>query len=313
MQKKTLSEFNILKGIGIFLVVLGHAGSVDASVINVIFSFHMPLFFFVSGFFFKETSLKDFFEKKGKRILIPYIAFSLLSFLIYFIPNYKHSKFNFLDFFYGTFLGVSDGFYLSWNIVLWFLPALFLLNLVYLLLAKFKMKFLLIVLIALGVYFKNEEAKILPFHLISVLLSLPFFIAGNFLKQHYEILNKYLKNWMFVLFLIVGVFIANANSTTPDLRINLIGNPFVFYSASVMLIFATLLLSRLINENKIVEWLGNNSLLIMCIHLKFLFIAKFILLKLGIDNGFLFSLLLMPILYFPIILIKKYLPFLEGK
>lgn len=313
MQKQTLSEFNVLKGIGIFLVVLGHAGSLNESVVNVIFSFHMPLFFFVSGFFFKETTLKEFFVKKGKRILVPYIAFSFLSFLIYFIPNYKHSKFNFFDFFYGTFLGVSDGFYLSWNIVLWFLPALFLLNLIYLLVTKAKMNFLLVVLFAIGIYFKNDETKILPFHLISALLSLPFFVIGNYLKQYYEVLNKYLKNWMFVLLLILGVFIANSNSIIPDLRINLIGNSIVFYLASILLIFATLLLSRLIKEHKILEWLGNNSLLIMCLHLKLFFIAKFVLLKICVDNGFLFSLLLMPILYFPILLIKKYLPFLEGK
>lgn len=313
MGKTIFNEFNILKGIGIFLVVLGHAGSVNENIINVIFSFHMPLFFFVSGFFFKETTLKDFLVKKGKRILIPYIAFSFLSFLLYYIPNYTHSKFNLLDFFYGTFLGISDGFYLSWNIALWFLPALFFLNLIYLLLMKIKMKFLIIVLFLVGIYFRNEETEILPFHIIAVLLALPFFVFGNYLKQYYVTLNKCFKDWIFVPLLVLGIFIVCLNSFIPDLRVNLIGNPFVFYLASFILIIATLFLSRLIKENKPLQWLGDNSLLIMCLHLKFLFIAKLILLKLGFDNGFLFSLFLMPILYLPIILIKKYLPFLEGK
>lgn len=313
MGKTIFNEFNILKGIGIFLVILGHVGGVSENISNVIFSFHMPLFFFVSGFFFKETTLKAFLFKKGKRILIPYIAFSFLSFLMYYIPNYNDSKFNFFDFFYGTFLGISDGFYLSWNIVLWFLPALFLLNLIYLLLEKIKKKFLIIVLFIVGIYFRNDETKILPFHLISVLLSLPFFVFGNYLKHYYFTLNKYCKDWMFIVLLILGIFMVSLNTLKPDLRVNLIGNVFVFYLASFILITATLLLSRLINKNKILEWLGNNSLLIMCLHLKFLFIAKFVLLKVGLDDGFLISLLLLGILYFPIILIKKYLPFLEGK
>lgn len=311
MGKIIFNEFNILKGIGIFLVILGHAGSVNGNIINVIFSFHMPLFFFISGFFFKETTLKDFLVKKGKRILIPYALFSFLSFLIYFIPNYNNSKFNFFDFFYGTFLGVSDGFYLSWNIVLWFLPALFLLNFIYLLLIK--MRFLIIAFVIVGLYFSNDETKILPFHLISVLLSLPFFILGNYFKQYYLIVGNYFKNWMFIPLSIIGIYLVSLNVLKPDLRVNLIGNPFIFYSASLLLILASLFLSRLLQKNKILQWLGENSLLIMCLHLKFLFIARFILLKFGVDNGFLTSLILIPILYFPIIIIKKYLPILEGK
>lgn len=51
-----------IKAVGIFLVILGHHQTVFT---QWIFSFHMPLFFFLSGIFHKNySSYKVFFEKK---------------------------------------------------------------------------------------------------------------------------------------------------------------------------------------------------------------------------------------------------------
>ena len=45
---------DIVKGIGIFLVVLGHQNTI---LTQEIYSFHMPLFFFLSGIFIKIITL----------------------------------------------------------------------------------------------------------------------------------------------------------------------------------------------------------------------------------------------------------------
>ena len=56
-MNKRSSEFDILKGIGILLVIIGHVcdylmiGGGWANWHRIIYSFHMPLFFFVSGYF----------------------------------------------------------------------------------------------------------------------------------------------------------------------------------------------------------------------------------------------------------------------
>lgn len=66
---------DIIKGIGIILMVVGHSGSPDY-VHDIIYTFHMPLFFIASGWFFSERNLEDskgFVMRKLKNIYLPYI------------------------------------------------------------------------------------------------------------------------------------------------------------------------------------------------------------------------------------------------
>lgn len=70
-------QFDLLKGIGIILVLIGHA---DCSrlVFCDLYLFHMPLFFLASGCFFKrreDESFKARLRKQAKRLLVPYLAF----------------------------------------------------------------------------------------------------------------------------------------------------------------------------------------------------------------------------------------------
>lgn len=62
---------DVLKGIGIILVVIGHSGCPNL-LKDFIYSFHMPLFFIASGYFFNENYLeskKKYFEKKYKAFI----------------------------------------------------------------------------------------------------------------------------------------------------------------------------------------------------------------------------------------------------
>ena len=76
---------DILKGLAIFFVVLGHMPYTNESSIlkTWIYSFHMPLFFVLSGFTagisLKHSSLLDFFKKRSRSVLLPYIVWCLLS------------------------------------------------------------------------------------------------------------------------------------------------------------------------------------------------------------------------------------------
>ncbi|HLC15852.1 MAG TPA: acyltransferase family protein, partial [Thermodesulfovibrionia bacterium] len=76
-----------LKAIGIFFVVFGHTVGIEARVRDYIFSFHMPLFFFISGFLLKKKHLEmpyvSFLIKKGKELLTPYFVFGFLSYLFW--------------------------------------------------------------------------------------------------------------------------------------------------------------------------------------------------------------------------------------
>ena len=87
MEDKRLDYLDYSKGIAIILVVLGHICS-GGNIKTYIYSFHMPLFFITSGYLFNYSnvkSLKEFINKKAKAYLIPYITFSIINILGYYL------------------------------------------------------------------------------------------------------------------------------------------------------------------------------------------------------------------------------------
>ena len=80
----TVKESHIVtltKAMGIILMVLAHAMSPENIVWRIIYTFHMPLFFIMSGYCFKEKYLDDvkqFVLQKIKGIYVPFVAFSLV-------------------------------------------------------------------------------------------------------------------------------------------------------------------------------------------------------------------------------------------
>ena len=71
----------IAKAMGILLMVIGHSGCPQV-LFRIIYLFHMPLFFFCSGIFYKEISNKDsgslFMKKRIMGLYIPFVKWSLL-------------------------------------------------------------------------------------------------------------------------------------------------------------------------------------------------------------------------------------------
>lgn len=68
---------DVCKGIAIVLMVIGHSGC-PLWLSNFIYSFHMPLFFFFSGYFFTPPpSYKIYLIRKVNNLYIPYLKWSL--------------------------------------------------------------------------------------------------------------------------------------------------------------------------------------------------------------------------------------------
>src|SRR5688500_482902 len=83
-MSKRIEYLDIAKGIGILLVVLGHNDFevISLFVQRLIYSFHMPLFFFLSGYFLNTAvPFFDFIKKRFNALLKP---FFFTIFLIYF-------------------------------------------------------------------------------------------------------------------------------------------------------------------------------------------------------------------------------------
>lgn len=63
------------KAIGIYLVVVGHCTFTNTNIEGFIYTFHMPLFFLISGFLYKKEKLSItlYLKKLTNRLLVPYL------------------------------------------------------------------------------------------------------------------------------------------------------------------------------------------------------------------------------------------------
>src|SRR5215212_9198602 len=127
-MSKRIEYIDIARGMGILLVVMGHNdfGYISPFFYKLIYSFHMPLFFFLSGYFFNTAvAFRDFFKKRFHAIMKPYY-FTI--FLICFISlsfgkmGFQTALTRIIKSLYGA------GYYLDW-VQLWFLPHLFVVSL----------------------------------------------------------------------------------------------------------------------------------------------------------------------------------------
>ena len=76
---------DLTKGIAIFLMVCGHTG-LPGALSNWIWSFHMPLFMMISGFFagnIAKYSFGKFLKKKFIQLIFPCIIYGFLCSYIY--------------------------------------------------------------------------------------------------------------------------------------------------------------------------------------------------------------------------------------
>lgn len=70
---------DLARGIGVILVILGHTSQLSSIFIEWIYSFHIPLFFWISGCFFRDApNITLYVKKKAKALLWPYILYSLI-------------------------------------------------------------------------------------------------------------------------------------------------------------------------------------------------------------------------------------------
>lgn len=79
-MSKRIDQMDILKALAIIAVVIGHSGS-PSPIYNFIYLYHMPLFFFISGYFYKNEYSNDIsllIKKRIKSLYIPFVAYEVL-------------------------------------------------------------------------------------------------------------------------------------------------------------------------------------------------------------------------------------------
>jgi acyltransferase len=182
------------KTIGIWLVVFGHLPGNDVAVMEFIYAFHMPLFFFLSGYLAKSRSVVDTVKSGVVRLLIPYAIYYLLTWAWwYFFGFLRHpGLFDHSQHFQGAFVQPLFGFLFGVgystsiskisNPSLWFLVGLFNTSVIFSMLDLLRSrleKFVMVALISCVPYVLSTSGVDLLFSLDSALMALPFYALGK--------------------------------------------------------------------------------------------------------------------------------------
>ena len=131
-MKEKIAEISFLHVFAILLVVLGHSFyQTNSLIVDWMYQFHVPLFFFVSGYLFnvsvngKPLQPHIFLSRKAVRLLLPYFALSTLLF----VPKVLLSQFMVrpIQANWSEYVLMLIYPYRNVNGSYWFLPTLFLL------------------------------------------------------------------------------------------------------------------------------------------------------------------------------------------
>lgn len=198
-----LAYLDDAKAFGIWLMVLGHY-AVPETLHRVIYSFHMPLFFVISGMFFRPLKpLTENLRGAVKTILLPYLLLSIINLSICWIHPYLHPELYygmagwrmFTSAVFGIFLGVDQVTPYSYMPVgpLWFLVAMFLCRVICAMLYKwlrneYISSIMVLLVAALGICLSPSNL----FSIKSAAMALPFYVMGFLIaKVDYKRLDKY--------------------------------------------------------------------------------------------------------------------------
>lgn len=288
MKEKRLAYIDMVKGVGIILVVLGHSTYVSEGVLTWLASFHMPLFFIVSGILFahRNSEREPFGAYVKKRLLgmmVPYFWFSLIYILIDYYYLYAHPEIMSQEFIRSAILQALSLYGIS---VLWFLPAIFLGEICFYGLVQKCAPWLLGLIgfifawvPSLGMkliqtYVNMEESPAVTWFGNLLIALLRVFPAVVFLLIGYGIytwigrmhLKPCLEVWTGIGCLFLNCAVSFANGRV-DMHFLVFNNVFYFYLGACSAALGLLLIFRHVKPLWLLGFLGSNSLVVMLTHL----------------------------------------------
>lgn len=311
LETKRIDWVDVAKGITILLMVAGHT-SIPETISKYIWSFHMPLFFFVSGVFYSEKKYKTFsslFKRRLFTLLVPYVFFSVVVMLGY----------------QGTVYWNPKELYLGWNgYALWFIPVLFMSEMLLYPFAKYIEKPIIKITIIILMLCLSKLLALLDIYLPFKIEAVP--LASSFLFMGY-ILKDFSKKYLFPIWLILIAFLVSValSQILPktDVAQNEIGWVIPNYINAIVGIFFVMQLSRLllsysINKfvNQFLLWSGKNTLFILAFSQLFNYWILVVLdmVKCPHIIGLLLRYVLLFItIYVVSVILDRYVPFMVGK
>lgn len=270
------------------LVIIGHALGRNY---QLIYSFHMPLFFIMTGYFvngneYSKDYLLKYTKKNFRRLLVPYfftMAIACLYGLIQAICKADYSYF--MRPFLSTLWLGADGYMTNYGIIttnfLWFIVALFWSREIFYLIQwgvvrmnpKYKDIIILVtcVLLSFTISLMKHNFRIpaLPLSILQGINALVFYGLGFFLRKYNVPIGM---KFFCVLCWILAVVYGRIDMMDCIYKIfpldilGALGATIVIYNFSALMVKLLKQTHVLYNLIKFLQWIGLNAMLILCMH-----------------------------------------------
>lgn len=288
---KRLAWADSIKGIAIWLMVFCHANVSNEFLLTFIYMFHMPVFFIISGYFAHgDVSFGTGLKRAFRKLMIPYFIYSILGFAICWVSPYLHPELyegldGFSAIFKAAFVGMlrMDDSITSFSIMpqgcLWFLVALFVCKLLWMLILLLWNHSKLLLVFPLGLMITIGICHPTWFSLDSAVFAFPFYVVGVLMRKK-QLLSLYLKNntsklmaliLSIIYMLTFGMLNGKVNIDSCEFGDNLM----LFYIGGIAGFFACYSAAELLlNKIKLLSEIGKVSLTILGTHLFVCIIGK---------------------------------------
>ncbi|MHB8125744.1 MAG: acyltransferase family protein [Desulfitobacteriaceae bacterium] len=274
---------DILKGLGILTVVWGHSGSRNGFIV---FWFHMPLFFLLSGYLYQfkpEQTWLVYVWRKIRHLLIPYLFYlSLLTLIMSGINIWRGQRVGQLlsENWKALLLGGSllEGIYATF----WFITCLFFVQILFDYLCRRVNSVFFKALILIGCYLiaywesRYFEGVFVPWNMDVSLFAIVFYGIGHFIKQSKVLEKANRRNIIIgVSLVIVLSFVYMYSNRLLDYGLDMKHRQYYYFGTNLLvpltitllLINLSMIFTRWSLINNVFTRLGKAAMTIMYLHI----------------------------------------------
>lgn len=275
-KTKRIEWIDVLRFLGIFSIFLSHLEEPAGYFLPFGYRYQTPLFFFIAGAMQNlastDTNFVEHFRKKFKGIMLPYFFFGLVSIIIIFFQGNANAGL-LVKTVVQYLLGIRNQLFAP---ILWFLPCIFVMSILFYLLKKSVKNRWLILLIGIGLFVVSET--LLPhrpilkpswfWNIDSVLYYFVYYTLGYAVFPYVQKLLSSRFVWAHVGFIISAVlatFYALALLAGKNLTAMLFSNvpnsgPTVRMIGTIILIWFSIFLAQIFVSIPLLQKIGRNTL-----------------------------------------------------
>ena len=268
--------------------------------------FFMFWFFFKSGMFYKQKTTKDCVIRGGKKLLYPFIIFSLLGYIIHTIVIYMSGDRNWMHYLLTPIKELLLGGSIGGNDVLWFLTSLFMVQFLHNELMKQKVQIPYIAIGGIIVAFLCHLIHIeKPAYLANVSIGISLYTLGYLWKEK----QFYKKYASMAIILYLGIMMICPSHI--DLRTNTLYGNSIYILAILFSISGCIVINnffRYLPKLKFINYIGKNSMLYYVTHMLILELVMLIPFeRFGISEYVVFTIMCASCLILPAMIRKIFL------